>query len=241
MKTHWFVFSALLLAGCGGGSGVECCLRPPQPPAISAQPASLSFPYEQGTGSETVSLSGGTPPYSVLADDAQYIDVSAPSSSSGEISFNVTPVAGGSTAITVRDSGGNELSIPVTIRICVPPAPALWLVYPAPSATAVPVSFANVWSALETTDPLLAYVGEVQTRLIGSDGSTIRGGNFVKTNATPPPGSAIPPASAGGFTYTYVYLTSPVAALKSGLNYSVQMTIPTETCLPPMILGKFST
>ena len=234
---------ALAASGCGGtGRGSLCGGGACGPPVaqLAVQPSSIAFPNQQGKQSVTVSVTGGVSPYTATASDARYIDVSMLSYASGP-SFTVTPVAGGNTSITVRDGIGHFTSVPVTIDICVPPAPALWLVYPSPKATGVPASITAVWGAILTTDPGLPNVGMAASRLIANDGSVVHGGNFAITSATPPPGSTIPPSNSGGYTYTYDYATSAVSGLKSGVTYKVQMTVSGYSCLPPVMMGQFST
>lgn len=160
----------------------------------------------------------------------------------GVTTFTVSPVAGGTTDVTVNDSVGDVgLNVPVTIETCEPPSPNLFLVYPSNAAPAVSPGIPSVWAAILTTDPFASGISGFQTRLVGSDYSVINGGNSVVTSATPPPDSAIPPASAGGYTYTYDYLTSSLSGLKAGVSYQVQVTLPTYACIPPMMLGSFTT
>jgi hypothetical protein len=237
------IFTASLLAGCGGSS-CDLCGGPPPPlkSPIAAQPASVTFPNRQSAQTVTVTLNGGVAPYKAVAMDARYVDVSTPSTVSGVTTFTVSPVAGGTTSIAVSDSAGDvALDVPVTIQTCEPPFPALFMVYPSNSATAVSPGIANLWAALLTTDPFVSGISAFQTRLVGSDYSVIKGGNFALTTATPPPGSTIPPSSGGGYTYTYDYLTSSVSGLKAGVTYQIQVTLATYTCVPPLMLGTFST
>ena len=136
---------------------------------------------------------------------------------------------------TVSDATGATGSMTTTTLECLPPEPAWQLVYPQAGATGVPTSFGKVWAAvLGSGVAVIAQIPVFYARLIGSDGSVITSGQFSVTTASPPPGSATLPSG-------YTYATASVPSVAPSLSYNVQFADLSLTCLPPLILGAFST
>ncbi len=224
----------LLITGCSGGAG-NTPATTTTAKSITAQPQALSFSEQAGQQS-TVTLSGGTAPYTVKVNDPRLVNASAPSTTAGTTTFTVAPVAGGSTTIAASDVSGASTSVSVNTQICTPPSPELFLSYPASGATGVSTNLSEIWVAAYTNQgPIpISNIPAFSIRLIGSDGSIVQGADLSMTNSPPPPGSATSP----GYD---TYATSSVSGLKSGLTYQAQLTNSVYPCMPPVLLGSFST
>jgi len=200
---------------------------------LSTKPRRLSF----GTSAAmktSVSVIGGTPPYTVSQSDARIADVTPAAKTGGDWVFSVTPVASGSTAVTVKDSTGATTVVRVTQETCAPPTPEFGQLYPGAGAANVPARSGFVFVANPSSDPLLKYVPEFFVRLVGSDNSVVIGGAFARTKATPPPGSATPPPGS-------VISRAAFGRLKPGITYEVYFPTAQSPCLPPQTSGSFST
>lgn len=82
-------------------------------PALAASPASVNV---MGTGSTNMQLfvvSGGTGSYTASGYDTSVVTVTQDTVDPSQ--FDVTGVAAGSTTITITDSAGSTLSVPVTV------------------------------------------------------------------------------------------------------------------------------
>lgn len=223
----------LLISGCGGSSGTTSPTTNSQ--SVTAQPQALTFNQQAGQQA-TVTLNGGAPPYTVKAADARFVNVSPVAMNAGVGTFTVIPVAGGSTSIAANDRNGGSVTVSVSTQVCTPPSPETFLTYPSSGASGISSSITQVWIADPNSDPGLSNLGAFAIRLVGSDGSSVQGANFTITQSQPPAGSAPPPSGP-----TYTYATSSVSGLKAGLTYQAQLTNSAYPCMPPAVLGTFST
>ncbi len=224
--------TAALLGACGGGGSPSVTPGETSPKALTLTPASLTYYSSNSKQQTSVSVSGAIGPVTVRVGDPTMAAISAASSTS----FVVTPIAGGTTTITATDSSGATGTATVNTFMCVPPEPAFQVVYPRGNATNVPTS-ASIWVAvIADGDPVNGEIPNFYPRLIANDGSAVTGTAFTITSNSPPAGSAMLPSG-----YVWTYATATMSALAAGKSYRLQIADPQYQCLPPLVLGSFST
>ncbi len=221
------VVLATALDACGGGNGAAVGNAGQQ--AISASPSSATYTGNSGQ-STSIAVSGGSGGYTVSTDKPSIVALSTVSGSS----FVVTPVAGGTAAVAVKDSQGDSATVSVNVNVCEPPTPAFGLEYPA-NQSSVSGSFGTLWVSVRNGDPVNSVVPQFYPRLIAANGTVVNGGAFTMTSSQPPAGSTLP---VGGYT-TYAVSTMP--ALAPGATYQIQIADANYQCIPPIMIGSVST
>jgi len=222
------------VAGCGGSSPSAAGRM-----GLVAAPASIS-PGNAEPAQILVTGVHGTVTVSIA--DRTLADISPAIASGSAVSFTVTPVGGGTTTITVSDSSGNSIAIPASFGECLPPVPVVSLLAenvvlatpsPAPGAGTQPVRYSTIFVASPTA--AASFVPSFSLRLIGSDGSTFEGAPLGPASGAPAATGATPaPAPSGDAEFF-----SAAPPLTAGTAYRVQLL--GEHCLPPDVIGSFST
>jgi hypothetical protein len=94
----------------------------------------------------------------------------------------------------------------------------------------------KLWIAVpDDGDPVNHEIPDFDVRFIGPDSNVVTSPPFVVTNDTPSPGSET--LSAG---YKYIYATASIPKLAPATAYTLQVVDSSKECLPPIILGTFS-
>jgi len=232
------IISVLAFAGCAGDNATRGSLAAPEPAlavrtTISLSPPKLSFGLGFSRKSE-VTVTGGTPPYSVKQSNDDVADVTSPQKDGTRWTFFIAPVAAGDSKVTVADSSGAHSSISVSQETCAPPTPEFGEIYPQAGAKGVPATVGVVYMAEPSSDQLRPYVHEFYARLIGSDGSVINGSHFAVTKVAPPAGAATLPAGS-------VYVRAQVPRLRGNMEYRVSFPTSKQPCIPSQSTGSFAT
>jgi hypothetical protein len=231
--------SVALLTACAGSNGVRqpvsalpLAMRPATQ-TIVLKPTSLSFGLSVSR-STRVAIAGGAPPYALRQSNAEIADISKATRRGRTWSFDVTPIASGTTIVTVGDVSGAATALPVNQQACVPPAPEIGQIYPPSGASNVSPRIGFVYVSEPSSDPLRPYAHQFYARLVGSDGSVASGNRFSATRATPPPGSATLPTGS-------ILLRSAIPALRRGITYRILYPTRRMPCLGPLSAGLFTT
>ncbi len=224
---------APIISACGGTPGQGVASPTAGITSLATQPQALSF-STQTTQPSTLTVTGGTGTYRLAVSDTRLVDVSTVAQSSLSTTFAVTPIAGGTTTIAISDTASNSATVPVAIDICLPPSPAFAQVYPSSTSSGVRTDVGAIWLASPTNGAYEDTITQYKIRLLASDNSIIETGPLALTNGPPPSGSA----AISGYT---VYSTASVPTLRAGLRYQVQIISMSFPCLPPVVVGSFST
>ena len=237
----WIALASLaLLAGCTGSNAVQ------QPiaalplatlhaagQAILLKPATLTYGLSVSHHTNII-ITGGTPPYSAKQSNANVADVSNPHRTDRTWSFDISPVASGTTIVTVRDASGAITAMSVNQQACVPPTPQFGQLYPKSGRTHVAPNIGVVYVSEPSGDPMRPYIHQFYARLVGSDGSVLSGGAFEMTRATPPAGGAAPPPNS-------ILVRAAIPKLRSGVTYRLLYPTKRQPCIGPIATGSFST
>lgn len=200
---------------------------------IVLKPASLNFGLSVAR-TKLIAITGGSTPYSLTQSNATIADVSQPHRTGRSWSFAVTPVANGTTIVTVRDASGAVTALSVNQQACVPPSPEFVQLYPRPGAVRVATNAGQVYVGEPSGDPLRPYVRQFYARLVGSDGSVVSGSAFHATRTPPPPGAAtLPPGS--------IFVRAAIPRLRGGITYRLMYPSKRQPCLGPLSTGSFGT
>jgi hypothetical protein len=163
MRFLSYFFSLLvvmLVSACGGGGGSPGLSSTNTPTALfSTAPAALTLPAGSNV---TYPVSGGTPPYAVVADSVGIVSANLNDSVLG-----ISAIAVGSSSVIVSDAKGNKITVSVTV----PTTP----LFTPPSAVTVPIGVTTVAYAI--TGGTLPYVAltsnpGVMTTTLGADGKS---------------------------------------------------------------------
>jgi hypothetical protein len=245
------LFSLALLAGCAG-SASEQQRAAALPVAnlhatartIELKPSRLDFGAKPAGELTQVVITGGSGPYSLTQSNADIANVTQPELEAGTWSFDVYPVAGGTTIITVRDKAGATTSMSVKQDACrqrfhIDFHP----IYPRPDATHVPLRTRYVYVSTMDFKPYRKLVHYFNARLVGSDASIVSGDDLriVPKGKTSPPGSAsLPPDEY----LAAAAIPGPDArrpGLQTGITYRLFFWMGSERCDLPRVVGSFST
>ncbi len=177
----------------------------------------------------------------ITVRDLQYLDVSKPTVDGSAAAFNVTRVAAGETTITISDASGSSVTLPVSNAPCLPEPPHLVLLleqiaYPGSAHEAVRSSVMFFYTHLARPEGTADDGRSYTTRLIGSDGSVLRGSQLVPITNTRSELYQRPPTPAPGDGTVYYSETLP---LKHNVSYRVQLL--RAVCEGSSIVGSFST
>ncbi len=119
---------------------------------LTVTPGSLALSVGGPIGSLTVFESNYFGTYTLAGFDGTKISV-VPTTGSGSLGVTVSPLAGGSTTITVTDDHSGSVSVPVTVATATPtPAPTAT---PTPNPTGTPVALpthADNWCDIDTNN-----------------------------------------------------------------------------------------
>lgn len=228
-----------LLAGCDGRNAAQpISALPPATLRSSSQtivltPAKLNFGLSVAR-TKRVAISRGSPPYSLVQSNAEIAGVTQPQRTGRSWWFDVTPVASGTTIVTVRDASGAVTALPVNQQTCVPPTPEFGQLYPRSGATNVATNIGVVYVSEPSGDPMRPYIHQYYARLVGSDGSVVIGSAYRATTVPPPPGSATPPPSS-------IFVRATIPRLRSGITYRLLYPTKRSPCIGPLTTGSFST
>jgi hypothetical protein len=163
MRFLSYFFSLLvvmLVSACGGGGGSPGLSSTNTPtPLISTAPAALTLPVGSNV---TYPVSGGTPPYAVVADSVGIVSATLTDSVLG-----ISAISVGSSSVIVSDAKGNKLTVAVTV-------PTIPLFTP-PSSVTVPIGVTTVaYTITGGTQPYVALTSNpgVMTTALGKDGKS---------------------------------------------------------------------
>src|SRR5512145_2173769 len=109
---------AMLLAGCGGGSGAPNNAFAPAPTALEILPGSATL---YASSQPVFTISGGSEPYSVFSSDASVLPLTQQVPDNTVLALPANVNADTSVTITVRDSLGRSAAAAALVR----PAPLI--------------------------------------------------------------------------------------------------------------------
>lgn len=119
-QTYWFAFYSIPAGSITPAPSPTPTATPtpaptatPTPAPLGVAPSSLSLTGTGASNMQAFAITGGTAPFTVSGYDASVISVSVDPSSS--TAYDVTPLKGGQTTITVKDSTGASSTISVSV------------------------------------------------------------------------------------------------------------------------------
>lgn len=238
-------FVASLPAACGGGGPTP---SPPasQPPAhtLQASPSSINVNL----------LSGSPVPYSIAitspsksalsglqwsATDLSFFSASLQQGTATAATLNVTVIGAGNSSVTVRDSTGDSVAIPITSIPCGRPdlLSNAQLIFPAKDARNVPLTtsayFIEVAVPLQPSPPSFPTI---HAHFVVNGTTTIDPPSPLAV-ATAPPNAVFPTPLPGPFASGIESGAMP--QLAAGDKYTLY--IYDDTCEIPWNAGSFST
>lgn len=204
--------------------------------SLALSPASYSFSLDQNAPQQfTVTRSNGSFTSLVLSiGDPTVVGVSGPTISGSTASFQVLPIAHGTTSVNATDQNGNSAAAQISTASCgrPPSLVAAQALLPSNGATGVSSSIGRLY--------FVVYMMRGTTlsgnlHLIVGQHSSLEGGPLVL--ATPPPGAVLPTPIPLLNAVDFVASAS-VPPLALGQRYETELY--NDTCQPAVIAGTFS-
>ncbi|MDQ2663377.1 MAG: hypothetical protein M3Y18_04990 [Candidatus Eremiobacteraeota bacterium] len=225
------------MTACGSTAPSSMLAKTGSPATLAISPASYAFNLDQNAP-QTITVtrsSGNFTSLTLSIADPTVVGVFLPTILGSTATFEVIPIAHGTTTVSATDQNGNSATVAVSTALCGRPASlvAAQLFVPATAATGVSSAIGTLY--------FVAYIvrgaalsGSAHLA-VGQHGS-LEGGPLVA--ATAPPGVALPTPIPLPHT-TDVIVRASVPPLAAGQHYQAQ--IYNDTCQPSVIAGSFST
>lgn len=140
---------------------------------------------------------------------------------------------GACSTASVQLGGGNQLQTPAPCGLPPPvPIAELWLSYPQPGATSVPLNIGEIVFAGADT----GYFGSDTVSVSSSTQATVPVGAFTAAPSPMPTPFATPPNSSGNVPYEAV----PIPTLSPSTTYNVSYTYRDWSSKPPSCTQKIT-
>lgn len=234
------ILFASLLAACGGAGVGQTA---PPHPVLIASPAAVDVNLLGGGPAPEVVTLGGSPGFANglhwSATDLSFMSVSLQQPSSPTQSVNLYLVGAGTSSVTVANSAGAFVSIPVTSVPCGRPDIVNYaqLISPASGAqnvsTSTPTYYVEVGGLAGITSSPFTPV--LHAHFVATNQQTIDPHDALSP-ATPPPGASTPAPPPNDNTGVE---SAAMPALNPGWTYTVYLW--DDTCEAPWNAGTFST
>jgi hypothetical protein len=227
---------AVAVAGCQSPSATPAApasfsgAERPARSRLVLSPSKISYGLRQATMT-VVRIKGGAAPYTISQGDALVADITPAEERHAAWIFTVTPVAAGTSIVTVKDSHGSSASLKVSQQKCSRLSPELQLFVPAPGSGLVSKTVGAVYVGDSKQDPGRSLVTKYFARLTTANQTFLTGTNFVPA---PLPSKSPPPAN----TVTY---RAGIGVLQHNTTYYLEAATTLHPCLPPNVIAFFKT